>query len=269
MASRRDGLLVPSVNGKAFRMKKLLLLLGSVVLIVSQALPVEAQTADEVIERHLAASGGRAALTKIVSRVATGTISLTTPVGDVTGSIELYGKAPNKSRTLIKVDLSNAGLGQVVQDQRFDGIAGYAIDSLNGNRDITGDQLEIAKTGRFPSPFLDYKSAGLKVELIGKEKIGANDAYVLRLTPSAGPTSRVYFDAQTYLIVRTVISFNVPQLGADVEQTVDTSDYRDVDGVKVAFQALSVNQLQTVTITFTKVEQNTPIDDAMFSKPAQ
>jgi outer membrane lipoprotein-sorting protein len=266
-----DALVVAvDLTGKVFGMKKsLLLLLASAVLTISQALPVQAQTADEVIERHLAASGGRAALSKITSRVATGTISLTTPGGDVEGSIELYNKAPNKSRTLIKIDLRNLGLGQVVQDQRFDGISGYAIDSLNGNRDITGDQLEITKAGRFPSPLLDYKSAGVKVELIGKEKVDGHDAYVLKLSPAAGPMPRVYIDAESYLIVRTVVTLNVPQLGTDVEQTVDMSDYRDVDGVKVAFHTRSANQLQTITITFTKVEQNIPIDDAMFSKPAQ
>lgn len=265
-----DALLVAvDLTGKVFGMKKsLLLLLASAVLTVSQALAVQAQTADEVIEKHLEASGGRAALSKITSRVATGTISLTTPGGDVEGSIELYNKAPNKSRTLIKVDLRNLGLGQVVQDQRFNGISGYAIDSLNGNREITGDQLEITKAGRFPSPLLDYKSAGVKVELIGKEKVDGHDAYVLKLSPPAGPMPRVYIDAESYLIVRTVVTLDVPQLGS-VEQTVDMSDYRDVDGVKVAFHTRSANQLQTITITFTKVEQNIPIDDAMFSKPAQ
>lgn len=250
-------------------MKKASMLVALTILVLFRSPIARAQTADEIIEKHIAASGGRAALAKITSRVATGTISLTTPGGDVAGTIEIDGKAPNKTRTLIRVDLSQFGLGQIVQDQRFDGTAGFALDSMNGNRDITGDQLEIAKFGRFPSPFTDYKAAGVKLELLGKEKVGAGDAYVLKVTPPAGPSPRVFIDAESYLIVKTVITLNVPQLGTDVEQTVETSDYRDVDGVKVAFHTRSVNSLQAVTITFTKVEQNTAIDDAIFSKPAQ
>lgn len=247
-------------------MKKFLLALA--LLAVARPGILRAQTVDDVIEKHLAATGGRAALNKIKSRVTTGKITLTTPAGDVDGSIEMYAKAPNKSRTVIKVDLSSFNLGQMVQDQRFDGTSGYAIDSLQGNREITGDQLEIARAGRFPSPLMDYKSAGVKAELLGKEKLGTGEAYVIRLTPPAGPAPRIFIDAESYMIAKTIITINVPQLGSNVEQNVELSDYRDVDGVKVPFRIRSVNSLQAITMTFSKVEQNTDIDDKSFSKPA-
>ena len=71
------------------------------------AVPTLAQTADEIIEKHLAATGGRAALAKLSSRVATGTIALTTPVGELKGTIEVSQKKPNKTRTLIKIDATD------------------------------------------------------------------------------------------------------------------------------------------------------------------
>jgi outer membrane lipoprotein-sorting protein len=107
------------------------------------------------------------------------------------------------------------------------------------------------------------------VELLGKEKVGDRDAYVLRFTPKTGPASRQFMDAETYLLVKSVVTANVPQLGTDIEQTVEMSDYRDVDGVKVPYRTRSINQVQSLTITFTKVEHNTPIDDRSFAKPAQ
>jgi hypothetical protein len=63
------------------------------------------------------------------------------------------------------------------------------------------------------------------------------------------------------------MTVNVPQVGGDVEQTLVVADYRDVDGVKVAYQVRSTNQLQTISVTVTKVEQNIAVDDQMFSKP--
>src|SRR5215471_19668631 len=250
-------------------MRKQLLVPALTTLLLLPAVYLQAQTADEIVERSLTAQGGRAALSKLTSRVSTGTITVSTPGGDVTGTVELYNKAPNKSRSLVKIDLSNFGLGQVTQDQRFNGTTGYAIDTLNGNRDITGDQLEVMRSTIFPTPLLQYKEAGARVELLGKEKVGDKDAYVLRFTPKTAPASRIFVDAESYMIVKTIITLNVPQLGTDVEQTSIFTDIRDVDGVKVPFRVQSVNQLQSLTITLTKVEHNTPIADSMFAKPAQ
>ena len=65
-------------------MKKIVpLIVWSVgVLMASNA--AFAQTADEVIEKHLTALGGREALGKITSRTMSGTIALSTPAGEVT-----------------------------------------------------------------------------------------------------------------------------------------------------------------------------------------
>jgi hypothetical protein len=226
-----------------------------------------AQTADEIIEKHLAALGGRTALNNVKSRSMKGTISVSTPVGELTGPIEVLNQVPNKSRTFIQLDLSSLGLGKVVQDQRFDGTAGYVIDTMQGNRDISGDQLEVMKNALFPNAFLNYKEKGATVELAGKEKAGDRDAYVLSGKFKAGPVVRQYIDAETYLPIRTVMKVMVPQLGTEVEQTTETSDFRDVDGIKVPFQIKTISSIQTVLVTVTQVEQNKPIDAGLFSKP--
>jgi outer membrane lipoprotein-sorting protein len=229
---------------------------------------VSAQTADEIIEKHLAALGGRAALGKLTSRTAKGTITVSTPLGDIPGSIEVLNQAPNKSRTFVQIDLSGVGLGKVIQDQRFDGTSGYVIDTLQGNRDITGDQLEGMKSGSFPNPLLNYKQAGATVELAGKEKVGDREALVLVFKPKSGPVARQYIDAESFLPIKTVAKVNVPQAGGELEQTTETSDFRDVDGVKIPFHVRSQSPIQTVTIVLSSVENNTQIDPSLFSKPS-
>jgi hypothetical protein len=226
-----------------------------------------AQTADEVIEKHLTAAGGRAALGKLNSRSIRGTITLSTPIGDVSGPIEVENQVPNKSRTLITLDLSAVGAGTAVIDQRFDGTAGYAIDSVQGNRDITGDLLETMKNGVFPSPLLNYKELGAVVELGGKEKIGARDAYLLIFKPRTGSVVRQYVDADSYLVIKAVIKLDVPPVG-ELEQTTELLDYRDVDGIKVPFQVKSTSRAQSSIINITTVEHNRQVDEALFSKPA-
>src|SRR5262245_52647747 len=118
------------------------------VSLVLFAQVASAQTADEIVEKYLAALGGRAAFSKVKSRSAKGSISVSSPVGDLVGTIEVLNQVPNKTRTFVQLDLSGVGLGKVVQDQRFDGTAGYVIDTLQGNREITsGDQFESMKNG--------------------------------------------------------------------------------------------------------------------------
>jgi hypothetical protein len=87
------------------------------VLMLGWAHTVSAQTADQIIEKYLTAVGGRAALSKLTSRSMVGTITLSTPIGDVSGPIEVLNQAPNKSRTLITLDLSSVGAGKAIIDQ--------------------------------------------------------------------------------------------------------------------------------------------------------
>lgn len=226
-----------------------------------------AQTAEEIIARSIDAMGGRAAMEKIKSRIASGTITLNTPGGDLPGTIEVMGAAPNKQRTVIKADLSAFGAGALEIDQRFDGEAGYVIDTLQGNRDITGDMLQNMRNGSFPHGFLTYKEKGFVVKLQGKEKYASGEAYVLIFEPTVGSSIRQYIDVKTMLPTRYTVRVTVPQMGAEVDQTTDLSDYREVDGIKLPHTLSTSSAAQSFSIAFTKIEHNTPIDAKLFAKP--
>jgi hypothetical protein len=231
--------------------------------------PAAAQSADDVVERHLAASGGRASLEKLTSRTLTGTISLTTPAGDLSGPIEIVNARPNRERTRISLDLTALGAGEMTVDRRFDGKTGYVIDTLQGNRDVTGGELEDMRSqaGAFPNAFLTYQQAGTSVTLGGKEKVGDRDAYVLIVEPKTGSPSRLFIDAESFLAIKSVSTVEAPQVG-QFEQTTDLLDYRDVDGVKVPFQIRSTSSVQSFTIVIASVEHNVAVDASIFAKPA-
>jgi len=245
---------------------KFLRMAAVAVLLLGAAQIAAAQTAEEIVEKHLAAIGGRDALARLTSRVMSGTITITMPAGEFSGPIEIWNQAPNKLRTLINLDLTNVGVGKITVDQRFDGTTGYAIDTFQGNRDITGDQLEGMRNGYFPTPLLDYKERGMAVELAGREKVGDRDAYVLVYKPKTGPSSKNYIDAATFLMLRQVMTMDIPPLGP-YEQITDFSDEKDVDGVKVPHRLISTSSLQTLTVTISRVEHNGALDQTLFVKP--
>jgi hypothetical protein len=88
-------------------------------------------------------------------------------------------------------------------------------------------------------------------------------------TPKTGSVSRLYFDPQTWQLIRTVAKVNVPESGGDIERTTDPSDYRDVDGVKLPFTVVVNDPAQSMTIRLQKVEHNKPLDDSIFARVAK
>jgi outer membrane lipoprotein-sorting protein len=225
------------------------------------------QTAEDVIERSLKAMGGRDTIAKLQSRSASGTIVLSTPAGDIAGTIEILNARPNKTRTVIKADLSSLGAGELVVDQRFDGSSGYILDSLQGNREMTGGQLQSMKNNAFPHPFLAYKDLGTAARLEGKEKVGNREAYVIVFDPTNGAETRTFIDAETYLPIKSMSKIEIPQLGQEVEQTTEFLDYKDVDGIKIPHELKSSSTVQSFTVTLTKVAHNVKVDDSLFVKP--
>ena len=239
-------------------------LLTSFVLMGAAA---SAQTADDIIEKSIAAAGGRAALAKVTSRATTGTITLTTPGGDLAGTLAILNQAPNKMHTVITLDLSAMGGGMMTIDQRFDGTNASATNSMQGETPVTSGQVDTWRNAIFPSPFLDYKERGTKIELTGKEKIEGRDAYVLLMTPAKGSATRMWVDATTFQPVKSVATIETAEAGP-VEQTLVVSDFRDVDGIKVPFRLVGSSAIQTFTIVVTKVEHNVKVDPARFTKRA-
>ncbi len=249
-------------------MSVLLRSLVAASVLLGSGQPGWAQTAAEVLERSVTAMGGRAAFSKVRSRSTIGTITLSTPGGEVTGSVDVLNAVPNRSRVLVQIDLSSLGAGPYVLDTRFDGTSGYVLDNLQGNRDMSGNQLDNLRNASFPHSFLNYKELGTTAQLSGREKVGEREAYLVIFEPTSGSVVRQYIDAETYLPVKTVVKVDVPQIGQEVEQTTEFTDFRDVDGLKLPFKLMATSSVQSYTITVTKVEHNVSVDEKLFWKPS-
>lgn len=224
-------------------------------------------TADQVVDKYFAAVGGREAISKITSRKATGTIIVETPMGNLSGTLEMTAKAPNKMRASMRIDLTSlGGPGEMAMDQLFDGTNGWISNSMQGDQPMTGAQLDSAKNAYFPSPLINYKEHGMTIALEPNQKLGDRDTYVILLTPKTGSASKLFFDAKTFLLVRTLSRSQNPQTGEEVESVSDPDDYRDVNGLKVAFTMFQSAGGQNVTMKFTKIEDNVTVDDTVFIK---
>ncbi len=216
-------------------------------------------TAEQVIEKSIEATGGRKAIEKTTSIVAKAAVQIGPQRAPAT--LELYAKAPNKRLVVTNIE----GFGEVRQG--CDGKGAWSQDPVRGLVVLEGAELAQAQLEATFNAELKWQELYPKVELTGKEKVGERDAYVIRFTPSSGKPVTRYFDAQTFLGLRYVATRDTPQ--GPMEIQVDSSDYRDVDGLKVPFQLKQITPVAEVLVTLTEIKNNVPIDDAKFAKPAQ
>ena len=173
-------------------------------------------TVDQVIEKSIAAVGGRAALEKVSSIRAVGALEI--PDFQLKGSIELSQKSPNKSLQVVTLD------GMEAQREGFDGTVGWATDAQNGVRVKAGAEFADARRGSMFPRELTLKQQFPKLEVSGREKVGTSDAIVLVGTPAEGAPVKLFFDSETGLLVRQIITRQGPEGPTQVEANYD--DYR-------------------------------------------
>jgi hypothetical protein len=195
-----------------------------------------------ITEKYVEALGGRAAIERITSRVSMGTFEGTSAGVASGGTVEMVEKAPDKSVIMLGVP----GMG--VMRRGFTGAYGYEQFALAGFREIRGAELDAM---RLSSDFrwgLDLAGHYPKMVLVGREKVGDADADVVEATPERGYPTRLYFDTRTGLLVR--------------QDAVFFEDYREVDGVRVAFLTRS----PLITIKLKEVKHNVPVEDSAFAE---
>ncbi|RMG54473.1 MAG: hypothetical protein D6723_04985 [Acidobacteria bacterium] len=214
-------------------------------------------TADEVLEKFVEATGGRQAYEKLTSFVAHGTLEI--PAQGIRGTIRIYAKAPNKLLVIQTVE----GIGQL--QQGYDGRVAWSRDPFQGLREMDGVELANFKREATFNAELKWRELYEKVELIGTEKVGDRQAYVIRLTPRLGRPITQYYDKETFLLLRQDSVYEGPQ--GTIPGQEYFSDYREVSGVKVPFRVIQKSSLGEAVMSLTDIEPNVEIDDARFAKP--
>ena len=214
-------------------------------------------TADQILAKYTEALGGSAVIEKLKTRSMKGTW-LTSD--GVTLGYEVYQTAPDKLFTILNTPR------QGNFERGFDGKIAWEKSS-RGVRELEGTQLFYLR--RYPDLFRDIKLPGQfsRISYGGKEKIDGKDVYVLRGFGVDGKGERLYFDAQTGLLVRRITS-TTTIVGLIPEQ-VDYEDYREVDGMKVPFtiRITAIDSFWSSTRKFTEIKLNVPVDETKFNKP--
>jgi photosynthetic reaction center cytochrome c subunit len=210
---------------------------------------------DLLLDKYVQADGGAAALNKITSRVMKGTIDF----GGRSAPIEIYCKNPDK-----RISFAHMPDGDSVT--AFNGNEGWLGMAGRPLREMHGGDLDGAAIDADLQLATHLKAMFSEMSTTGTEKIGEHETYVVTGQRTGKPPVQLYFDEQTGLLVR-MVRFGETALGRLPTQ-IDYADYRDADGVKIAYRWTLARPGGRFTIQVSELQQNVPVDDAKFIKPA-
>jgi hypothetical protein len=217
----------------------------------------QAQTADEIIAKHINAIGGKEKLAQINSIYQE-------------SSIEVMGNEATSTTTIVngkafknEVNFGGQKIVQCITDK-----GGWSINPLTGQNTAEPMPEEQVKALQeqidIGGPLLNYATKGHKVELIGKEEVNGVNAYKVKVT-TANKVESVYFiDPATYYVLKSVTKTNMN--GQDIETSILYSNYQKTDFGYVLPYSTEMNLPQGFTIKSTtkKVEINKPVDENIF-----
>jgi hypothetical protein len=225
------------------------------LLAIFSAFTSIAQTADEIVQKHLTAIGGAEAWKKITSMT-------------MEGSMKVQGAEVLVDMTV----LNGKGMRQNIS---VAGMTGYTIVTPTGGWNYmpfqgqakpeamseetvkeTIDELDVQ------GPLVDYQAKGHKVEYLGKDDVEGTEAFKLKVTYKSGKVSTVLLDPATYYIIRTIAKQEAN--GQEMEVVTNLSNYTKLpEGIVVPMSY----SLPYGEMTITKMKMNQPVDESIF-KPA-
>ena len=226
---------------------KNLIIFGLFILVLVCAQFAQAQTVDEVINKHVAALGGKENLAKIQNVSMEGSLSY-----NGTEVAMSFTQVHNK---LNRQDINAAGMHGFTLLTDKEGWSYMPFFGMSSPEAMPADEVKASQADLdIAGPLVDYASKGHKVELMGKEKVEGADCYKIKITLAGGKTMFQFLDASTYLISRIIDKRMVNGKETDVQ--TDFGDYKAVEGVKMAHSI--TQQFGTIYISSIKVNQTIP-----------
>ncbi|HUE21428.1 MAG TPA: hypothetical protein VMQ86_07085 [Bryobacteraceae bacterium] len=229
------------------------------LLALAAAAPALAQpSVDQILATYQQALGGQAAYEKVTTRAMKGTVEI--PDDNVTGTAQIVAKAPGSFR--LTMDIPGYGAVETV----LDGDNGWEKNPDSGTHAMSKTDLAIAQRDHRFYREVRLKDLYPKMETGGVFKLEGRSLYVIEATPAAGPAEKLYFDAETGLLVKRDFERVTLEDGI-VQYEVLLRDYRDVDGLKMPFTIEQRAPDNTMIFKFAEIKNNAPLADTAFAKP--
>ncbi|WP_127021232.1 outer membrane lipoprotein-sorting protein [Flagellimonas beolgyonensis] len=234
------------------------------------ALPIQAQTADEILENYFENTGGLDAWKNLKGMKMTAKVNQ----GGMEIPLEIYNLKDGRQMTKITFQ------GKEIKQGVYDGETLWSHNFMTMKAEKSdAEQTANFKlnTNDFPDAFIGYKEKGYTVELLGKETIDGTETFKIKLvkeplTIDGNPQDDIsyyFFDVDNFVPIAVQSEIKSGPAKGQISE-VTMSDYQEVDGIYFPFsmtQGVKDGQAQPITIV--SIELNPTIDDAEFAFPKE
>ena len=225
-------------------------------------LAVQAQTADELIQKNIQAKGGMEKIKAIHSVRISGKVTLGP-------GIRATSLQENQRPDLVRETISVQGMTAV---KAYDGSTGWQIQPFEGHKDpelMGEDEMKnLLLDADFDGPLVDYKEKGNTVQYMGHDQVDGDDALRLKVTLKNGDIIYYFLDPDSSLEIRKEVQQFIR--GSVHESIIDLGSYKPVAGVMYPYsisQGTKANPSQE-NVSVEKIEVNQPIAAVDFAVPA-
>jgi|GEM_PF-1452110 len=214
--------------------------------------------AEDLLAKSVEAVGGKAKLESIESFHLVGTISA--PKQNLSGEVETWWKGGD-----FYMVQKIPGLGINRSGKKGDVI--WAEEPINGLRKLEGKEAEQHMWASSLLLAADWRDFFKEANTVKARAIEGKDVFDIELSAESGATLTVTLDAKSHLMVEQ--SFKVHSPLGSMPVTIRSTDYRDVDGMKIPYKQVTDASLMELTQELSTVELNVEIDTATFAMPTE
>ena len=212
-------------------------------------------SADKIIEKYLQAMGGADAVARISTRLQKGTLT----VGTAQFPVEVLIKRPAHRVTTVRFPNGESVTG-------FNAQVGWLSTPGHGVHEMSSAELDASQMDAYPQFAMDLRQIFRELRVQQQEKVDGRPTYVVSGIRENRPPVRLYFDQESGLLIRLLRYVDTP-LGLNPAQ-IDYADYRQEGAVRTPFRWTVARPGGRFTIQIDQMQQNVPIDDKKFAKPA-
>jgi hypothetical protein len=220
-------------------------------------------SADQILDKYIAAVGGAQRLAGLTSFIATGTSLGYGGLGGG-GSFQIFAKAPNQRAVVIEFKDSPERGGST---RAFNGAAGWikAPRGFLNDYEVTGNELDGERLDAQMSFPGQIKQVLTNWRLGFPDTVNGHQVNIVQGSGPRGLYATLYFDKTSGLLTRVVRY--VPSPVGRMPTQADFDDYREVNGIKFPFLYTYSWLDGKDSFKLSDVKVNVPIDPAKFGKP--
>lgn len=236
----------------------------AIVLLMSGGTSLFSQDLEQILSRNFETRGGLKKLNAVKTIKCVGDMVM---AKRLKCPLTAWRKAPDKMK------LESRVMGNLIT-QGYDGKVLWWINPQAGvfepEKMVESEMDEFVETLRplFMHSLVEYKKAGDKLDVVGKEKLEGSEVYKLKLTDKEGKATFFYLDEETGIELKMVTRVESGNGYTQYERIL--GDYKEVDGIlfpfsiEVHFTSSNPEDKLDISITLKKITLNAEIKDSFF-----